>query len=766
MKHINHLFSLFLAISLSVSAWGTDYTIGKDASTRSYTALPVRLNGAYGNKYTISQQIYLASELTAEGASEGDITAIKFYYDDAGNTTITRSLEVWIMETALSQFSMTTDNPGKLVCNASYKAGTKVFDGSVTMKKDDYTISFNQNEGKFHWNGSSNIILTVYDKTGAGAATNRHVIMATANPRFVHKISGTTPLTAWNIDDLYNTAADSYKSSSSEIEGHKWVNKITFTFEGAAVPPATPSGLTASNVGVTTASLAWNSVSDVTSYKLYHSTTADGVYSELASPATNSYNWSGLTANTTYYVKVAAVNGAGSSALSDPISFTTLAPHIHDGITFEPWFNPSAMPTSGDYYINSNMNFEAYATDVITLTGNLNLCLNGKTVNMEASRFVVPSGKTLTIYDNVGGGKLTSFVPSEVGAFEDYNSALIVVKSGGTLVLKEGAIENNYIPDEDGSSYAIYSNGTLIMSGAPVINSNDADIYLAVDGVVTLDGALSNSEPYSIKKYSGTTLTSGWSTHMSGENPRDYFVSASAARSVCLSGDEASLRTLLQLSETSLNSSISSHFNQLVDVNLTRSLTSEQYNTFCLPFALDDAQLQDYFGSSYDLEEFDSSELEGETLNLLFNKVDALEAGKPYLLKPSVDVVNPLFIGVTIGATSPVDQTSDTYISFHGTFAPTELTGGNKNLLFLGANDELFWPAATGNLKGFRAYFEVKAGAARSAARVLMSTGNRAPQGIQSVQDSAVSVQKVIRDGKLIIIRDGKEYNAQGNLIR
>ena len=33
---------------------------------------------------------------------------------------------------------------------------------------------------------------------------------------------------------------------------------------------------------------------------------------------------------------------------------------------------------------------------------------------------------------------------------------------------------------------------------------------------------------------------------------------------------------------------------------------------------------------------------------------------------------------------------------------------------------------------------------------------------IESVQPSAVSVQKIIRNGQLFIIRDGKTYNAQG----
>jgi hypothetical protein len=260
----------------------------------------------------------------------------------------------------------------------------------------------------------------------------------------------------------------------------------------------------------------------------------------------------------------------------------------------------------------------------------------------------------------------------------------------------------------------------------------------------------------------GGDFTDGWSTYMSGENPRDYFESANSARSVYLNEDEASLRLLLNLSESSLNSSIGTSSGQVADVNLTRSLTSSQYNTFCLPFALTAAQMEEFFGEDYDLEEFISSSLEDDVLNLSFERKYALEAGKPYLLQPSVNVANPSFEGVTIAATSPDDQTSDSYISFHGTFAPTELEGDNKNLLFLGADNELFWPEETADIKGFRAYFEVKNGAAKVARRARIVQQTNTATGIDQIVNRQSSNRKLIKDGRLIILRDGKTYNALG----
>ena len=213
--------------------------------------------------------------------------------------------------------------------------------------------------------------------------------------------------------------------------------------------------------------------------------------------------------------------------------------------------------------------------------------------------------------------------------------------------------------------------------------------------------------------------------------------------------------------------SSSTYESQLINVSLTRSLTSEQYNTFCLPFALTDAQLQSVFGSGYDLQELTGSSLTGETLNLEFTKRNALEAGKPYLLQPSVDVTNPVvFEGVTITATSPGTSTT-TYVDYQAVYSPTSLAGGNRNLLFLGAGNELFWPESTGNLNGFRAYFEIKDASAQAAKRARISMGGKIATGIENPSPGLPSREgvKILRDGKLYLMYKGRMYDVQGKRI-
>ena len=201
-----------------------------------------------------------------------------------------------------------------------------------------------------------------------------------------------------------------------------------------------------------------------------------------------------------------------------------------------------------------------------------------------------------------------------------------------------------------------------------------------------------------------------------------------------------------------------------LQVHTNRAFTSSQYNTICVPFPITSAQMSSIFGGGYDLQEFDHSEFDGEELNLYFTQRTDLAAGKPYLLKPSHDVADMTHPWSNIEVSAPVDNTSDTYISFHGVFAPTTLTQNDKNLLFLGADNELFWPNTTNPLKGFRAYFEVKGGA-RKAVRARIVKGEESTQALDNTV-APNAVQKRIINGQLFIEKNGTLYNAQGQIVK
>ena len=367
------LFTLMCILALSFSSLSaTDYTVETvpaPATPVLSAVIPLVPQTSTGS--SVTQQIFLASELKALEADGGVITGLKFYYGGRGNNTavpaVTRNIKIYVSHISadsLPVYEISGYVPSyrfKFVDNGSNLVHDASFTTEAIALGEVKPLSIEFNKSSFTWDGENNILLTVFDVTNTAYSSDegnlRFVLKATEHARFVHQYwtsSGSYKASDY-LNSLTGLEGNSFTSGSTgsnkdkQVRGHLYVPKTTFTFSDAApTAPDVPTGLSATP-GITTASLTWNEASGATSYKLYHSTSADGLYTEFASPATNSYNWTSLTASTTYYVKVSAVNGVGESDLSDPISFTTQSPHTHDGITFEPWSNPSAIPTSGNY---------------------------------------------------------------------------------------------------------------------------------------------------------------------------------------------------------------------------------------------------------------------------------------------------------------------------------------------------------------------------------------------------------------------------------
>ncbi len=203
-------------------------------------------------------------------------------------------------------------------------------------------------------------------------------------------------------------------------------------------------------------------------------------------------------------------------------------------------------------------------------------------------------------------------------------------------------------------------------------------------------------------------------------------------------------------------------------LRLGRTLSTSYYNTFCSPLDLDAATISATFGDT-DIQElvdatFDESKKE---LTLTFDIATEIEKGKPYLIKPSIEAVNPSFSNVDPGniTDTPMEiETDDLF--FKGILSPLTLLTDNEHFLFLKADNEIYW-AKPGTLKGMRAYWLLKSASARMAnAHVNMNFNGETPIEMVLADNNLPSVRKVIHDGQLLIIRDGKTYNAQGILIQ
>lgn len=805
-KHLLTFLAIFVAGFFGTTVFAADYTLFEDASVPSY-ALPISY---FHTTYmgSITQQIYLAEELIDAGASStgGDINAITFYYTAKAGSTASafeRDIKIWLMavpnttdEYPISTVPWSSGSGNDYLSNFQYdsdtkKAGVEVFSGKLSTAQvtSSNPINFNTDiksvtldlSRNFPWDGTSNIVMTVADVSNeSGSSANLRFLIAStvdgngAHPRFVYTKWSSLPLShlSWVTDgfststygEIYpnNTTNASYKTESGQKTQRSYVNKITFSIS-TIVAPSTPTGLAASDASTNSITLSWNAASSATAYDLQYK---DGeTWKDLASDIDEtSYTWTGRDANTSYEVRVRASNSAGKSDWSDAVSVSTEPEFIYKEITFEKWSSTTSMPTSGNYYLANDVELSGN----VSPSGNLNLCLNGHTVLTSSNCIIVPDGVTFAIFDNEGSGVIRGAYPGEFA-----NSGLISVKNGGTLKIGEGGIVN-LADDANDYNLAIDNKGTLLLSGAPTISGVKADIYLGTSKVITIESGkpLTNSTPYTVDAV-GQVITSGW-VNMGGANPANFFASAkSGYPAVVLDGGEAKLVAAISLSDTQDNSSIITNgANQStpIVVTMTRSFTSASYNTVCLPFDLTDAQLQAVFGSGYDLQSFQGAEFDeetGETLLLNFSKVTTLSAGVPYLIQPSINVLNPTFNGVTIpsGHTATPAAQISTHIDFQGVYSPRNV-GNGKNILFVGANNELFWNNNTsGELKGFRAFFTAKGSAAKAVKARIVKKDNVAT-AIDHVQEDDMPCKKILHNGQLFILHKGTKYNVQGQMVK
>ena len=166
------------------------------------------------------------------------------------------------------------------------------------------------------------------------------------------------------------------------------------------------------------------------------------------------------------------------------------------------------------------------------------------------------------------------------------------------------------------------------------------------------------------------------------------------------------------------------------------------WNTLCLPFNIDNISDQPSdFSSALTIKELESSSFDNATGTLTMNFKDAtsIEAGKPYIVKwtSGDEITNPEFKAVTITSTTPQDVTVNDLVTFKGTYAPVTLEANDRTKLYLGADNNLYYPDADVPVNSFRAYFSlngITAGNANfQAHRFVFDFGDGETNGISGV---------------------------------
>ncbi len=213
---------------------------------------------------------------------------------------------------------------------------------------------------------------------------------------------------------------------------------------------------------------------------------------------------------------------------------------------------------------------------------------------------------------------------------------------------------------------------------------------------------------------------------------------------------------------------IAAKHKHFVNATINRSFAAnDEWYTLCLPFDLDAAKINEVFGNST-IAEMVGAEDRGSLIHLNFDYINEIKAGKAYLFKPGNDFAAGTTInGVQIKNVDPAAlKSANQYMEFQGTFSTITLNQDNQR--FVGPENYLYSPAANGTtMKAFRCYFTIPNNAPNNviSKRAKIVFGPQATTDIENVQDN-VQCTKVLRDGQLYIIRDGRTYDAQGQLIK
>lgn len=141
-------------------------------------------------------------------------------------------------------------------------------------------------------------------------------------------------------------------------------------------------------------------------------------------------------------------------------------------------------------------------------------------------------------------------------------------------------------------------------------------------------------------------------------------------------------------------------------VILNRQFINHEWNSVCLPFALNKADIATLFGAGTEVMEFSGANTAKATVH--FTAVEEMKAGVPYLLKPTDVLPSPIILQhVTVSEATPSVVTFEG-ISFCGTFTLTPIheTEG----IFTVAADGQALTEAAASLQGFSAYLKAPSG--------------------------------------------------------
>ena len=204
---------------------------------------------------------------------------------------------------------------------------------------------------------------------------------------------------------------------------------------------------------------------------------------------------------------------------------------------------------------------------------------------------------------------------------------------------------------------------------------------------------------------------------------------------------------------------------EISDITLNRTLVADKWNTLCVPFAISEEEIKANFGEGTLVEKFEA--VNGNTVN--FADATSIEAGVPYLIKPTVASTAYTFNGKEVSADAPKAE-GNADVTFLGIYSPTDITNnGTVKAAGVTEDGKVLFVNAGSQTKAFRCFFTISDNASITPAMlkisikgvetainsIVMGNNNATDNAIYNLQGQRVNGNSLTKG---IYIKNGKKF--------